>query len=859
VAGAEERRSYTTDRTPTPPRIDGLLDDAVWDRVDWGTGFQQREPEEGAPPTGETAFKILYDDTNLYLAFRAYDPEPEKVSSVLGRRDDFPGDWVEINIDSYHDHRTAFSFTASLSGTQGDEFVSEDGDDWDGNWDPVWEHAAGPDDQGWVAEARIPLSQLRYGPKDEHVWGIQVQRRIYRHEERSVWQPIPKDGDGWVSRFGELRGIRGIPAQRQIEILPYALAQGESFEEVPGDPFATGSSGKVSGGLDGKFGVTSDLTLDLTVNPDFGQVEADPSEVNLTAFETFFDEKRPFFIEGANIFEFRIAPSVAFGTHTGDRLFYSRRIGRQPQYRADWYENGYVDQPEYTSIVGAMKLTGKTQSGLSIGVLESVTARELAAVELDGVRRDVTAEPASNYFVGRLQKDYRKGDTRIGGMVTAANRRIDDAEVDFLHGSAYAGGVDFFHYVGDRAYYLALNVLGSRVNGSEEAILRTQTAPQRYYQRPDGEQSVDSTRTSLSGHSGSLRIGKSSGKLNFDGGVAWRSPGFEINDLGFLRNADEINQFSWVGYSLRNPFWVFRRMAFNANQWLDFVYAGENTYQAFNFNTNATFRNNWNYYFSSTRENERISTTELRGGPSMRVPGSTSVEGELNSDGRRTIAGGAGGGTNRKDDDAGRSRDAWAWLAWRPSSAMRIQVNPWVNHNEPDFQWVQRTTDGVGEPAYVYGSLDQKTFSLSLRLDYAITPNLTVQYYGSPFVSAGTYRDFRRIVSPRAPAYEDRFRRYAADEVAYDPDSGEYLVDETGDGVPDYSFGNPDFNVRDFNSNLVVRWQYSPGSSIYVVWSQARFDFSPDGRFALGNDLDSLFSVHPQNVFLVKINRWFNL
>ncbi|NNE45001.1 MAG: carbohydrate binding family 9 domain-containing protein, partial [Gemmatimonadetes bacterium] len=409
---AAETRVYTTQRAERPPRIDGRLDDSVWNQVDWAGDFLTREPAEGELPTGETQFKILYDDANLYVAYRAHDPEPERMASILGRRDTFPGDWAEINIDSYDDDRTAFSFTISSSGTQGDEFISEDGDNWDGNWDPIWESEARQDAQGWTAEVRIPFSQLRYAQKEEHVWGIQVQRRIYREEERSAWQTIPKDENGWVSQFGELRGIRGIEAQRQVEILPYTVAQGERFRKVDGDPFADGSTGKVSLGVDGKVGVTSDLTLDFTINPDFGQVEADPSEVNLTAFESFFQEKRPFFIEGANIFDYRIAPSVAFGTHTRDRMFYSRRIGRAPAYRADFNEEGFVDQPDNTSILGAVKLTGKTAGGLSIGVLESVTAREQAEVSLDGVSRDVTVEPASNFFVGRAQKDYREGQTR---------------------------------------------------------------------------------------------------------------------------------------------------------------------------------------------------------------------------------------------------------------------------------------------------------------------------------------------------------------------------------------------------------------------------------------------------------------
>ena len=854
---AAEPRTYTTRRAPTPPRVDGLLNDEVWDTVEWAGDFTQHDPAEGEPPTYPTQFKILYDDANVYVAYRAFDPDPERIGRVLGRRDNFPGDWVEINIDSYHDRRTAFSFTASVSGTQGDEFISQDGANWDGNWDPVWEHEAHIDAEGWTAEARIPLSQLRYADLEEHVWGIQVMRRIYRHEERSVWQPISKDSDGWVSRFGELRGISGIGPGRRLEILPYTVAKAERFARIDGDPFADGSAGQLSGGLDGKFGVTSNLTLDLTVNPDFGQIEADPSVVNLTAFETFFEERRPFFIEGANIFEFRVAPSVAFGTHTTDRVLYSRRIGRSPQYRADFFENGFVDQPDNTSIVGAAKLTGRTPGGLSLGVLQSVTAEERAAVDVDGSRRDVTVEPLSNYFIGRVQQDFRQGDTRLGGMLTAANRKIDQTEVEFLHESAYVGAMDFFHYLGEREYYVALNLLGSRVAGSPDAMLRTQTAPARYFQRPDNDDSVDSTRTSLAGHAGSVRVGRSEGKLRFDAGAAWRSPGFEMNDLGFLRTADEVNEFSWVGYSLRNPFSIFRRMSFNANQWLDFEYAGENVYQAFNFNTNAAFRNNWSYNASITRENERISATELRGGPSMRMPGNVSTNAELNSDGRQKVAGGFGGSMQRYDDDTGKYRSGWVWLAWRPSDAIRTEISPSYSRNQPDLQFVRRTSH-EDEDRFVYGALEQRTFDLSLRLDYAVTPTLSVQYYGAPFVSAGTYGDFRRVVSPRARSLENRFASLDG-AIRYEADDGAYVVDEDLDGTDDYSFGNPDFNVRDFHSNLVVRWQYSAGSSFYLVWSQARSGFSPDGRFDLADDVDALFGVHPHDIFLVKFNRWFSL
>lgn len=855
---AVEPRVYHTTRTDTPPHLDGAIDDSVWDSVEWSGEFLQHEPAEGKPPSCQTAFKILYDDDNLYLAYRAFDPEPQAISSILGRRDDFPGDWVEINIDSFDDNRTAFSFTSSVSGTQGDEFVSEDGDNWDGNWDPIWEQQTRIDDQGWTAEVRVPLGQLRYADRNEHVWGIQVTRRIYRFEERSVWQPVPRDEDGWVSKFGELRGISGIKAQRQIELLPYAVTQGENFPKQAGNPFEDGSKGQVAFGLDGKVGVTSDLTADFTINPDFGQVEADPSQVNLTAFETFFEEKRPFFIEGKNIFEFRVAPSIAFGTHTTDRLFYSRRLGRSPHYRADGFEEGYVDQPGETSIVGAVKLTGKTANGTSIGVLESVAARETAEIDVDGARRKVEVEPSTNYFVSRVQRDFRGGDTRIGGLFTAVNRKIDTDELEFVHDAAYTGGVDFFHYTPGRKNYIAVNLLASTVRGDEAAILATQTAPARYYQRPDNKgQSVDSTRTSLSGQGGSLRIGKSQGSLRFETGAAWRSSGFELNDIGYMRNADEINQFSWAGYAFRNPFSIFRRMDLNLNQWLDFEFGGENLYQAVNFNTSASFLNNWSYNGSITRENERISTYELRGGPSIKLPGAISGDAGFDSDGRRALSFGGGASFSRSDDGAGSSNGFGVGASYRPTNAIRLHVEPEYERDRPDMQHIARVESAAGD-RFIYGSLDQETFALSFRVDYSATPDLTIQYYGAPFVSAGKYGDFRRITDPRAENYGDRFDRFG-DRVEFDSESGRYSVDEDADGAEDYSFRKPDFNVRDFNSNLVVRWQYSPGSSIYLVWSQNRAGFNPDGSFALKDDLDGLFGVQPHDVFLIKVNRWFDL
>jgi len=853
-----ETRTYTTQRANDPPRMDGDLSDACWQQVDWGTDFVEWEPKEGDSPTRQTAFKILYDDANLYVAYRAYD-DPREVDDLLARRDWFPGDWVEINIDSHNDKRTAFSFTSSVSGARGDEFVSEDGNNWDGNWDPVWELRSRIDDEGWTAEVRIPFSQLRFSEQEEQVWGIQVQRRLYRKEERSLWQPFSKDESGWVSRFGELRGIQGVRPPRRVEILPYAAADAMRGEAVPGDPFQDGSDNNVHAGVDGKLGVTGDLTLDFTVNPDFGQVEADPSEVNLSAFETFFSEKRPFFIEGSNILDYPIAPAVTGGSFTADNLFYSRRIGAAPHFHPDLEDGEYADVPGTSSIIGALKLSGKTAGGLSVGVLNSMVAREKAEIDDQGVRRQETVEPFTNYFVGRLQQEFDEGNTRFGGIVTAVNRDTGEPQLAALHRSAYTAGLDFRHEWARKSWYVAANATASRVAGDEKALFLTQTSSARYFQRPDnGHESVDTTRTSLAGQAGSLRLARAggSGAFRFETGAAFRTPGFEINDMGYLRRADEINQFTWGQYSVRKPFAVFRRFSWNANQWLDWDFGGDLLDRQANTNFNTNFKNNWACGAGITHTWDITSNTVLRGGPSMRLAPATNAEAWVNTDQRKTVALGFGGSwSGEGSGSTTRYYDGWVDLFLQVTNTLRITVSPWYARGEPQLQYV--TTRGYGGGRYLLANLKQETGAVTLRLDYTITPNLTVQYYGSPFVSSGAYTQFKRVTAPKAEGYDDRFQTFTDDEIVRDDDG--YHVDEDGDGAVDYSFGNPDFNFRDFNSNLVLRWEYQPGSLLYLVWSQARSDFAPYGQFAFRSDLQDLFDTSPENIFLIKISKWFSL
>jgi hypothetical protein len=854
---AEKRTYVAKPINPHPPQIDGRLDDPVWQHVDWTTDFTQREPDDGAAPSQQTAFKIMYDEKNLYVAIRAYDNEPGKIVRRVTRRDGFDGDWVEINIDSYFDHRTGFSFAINAAGVKGDEAISNDGENWDSNWNPVWYADVSSDESGWAAEMRIPFSQLRFGDKEEHVWGIEVQRRIFRKQERSVWQYIPQNTPGWVSYFGELHGLKGIKASRRVEMLPYSVSSSRRFEKDAANPFATGQLTKLSGGLDAKMGVTSDLTMDVTINPDFGQVEADPSEVNLTAFETFFEEKRPFFIEGQSILEYRLAGGDS--PFSNDRLFYSRRIGRVPHGYPDLNDGEYAKVPDNTSIAAAVKLTGKTKSGISIGILDALTDEEKAEIDFTGQRRQEIVEPRTNYFVSRAQKDFNQGTSAIGGMFTALHRDLSDSELNFLNRSAYSGGIDFRHQWHNRTYYLEGLTVFSHIRGGDEAILEAQTSSQRYYQRPDaGYLTLDPTRTSLSGYGGNLSFGRGGNsrlRLNFS--TTWRSPGLELNDLGFIRQADRIMQTAWMGYRITNPFSIFNRFNVNLNQWWGWNFGGETVFKGGNINGGGQFKNYWFFWLGLGREGEDLATTALRGGPALRLPGQWNQWYNLSSDERKAIQFGFGGFNSWKDEGNARFHNVRFWMSFRPHNAMSIRINPFLSINKEDLQYIE-TIERDTDNRYLFGRLDQKTLGITFRLNYSVTPNLSIQYYGQPFVSAGKYSQLKRITSPRADRYQDRFHTFA-DEIKYDAGAEAFLIDEDLDEKTDYSLGNPDFNFRQFRSNLVIRWEYSPGSTLFLVWSQERTGFVENGDFSFRNDLKDLFEVFPDNVFLVKLNRWFSL
>ncbi|MCP3930735.1 MAG: carbohydrate binding family 9 domain-containing protein [Bacteroidetes bacterium] len=852
-----KKKYFTKAVSGTPPAIDGHLDDACWGKVEWGTEFTQSEPYDGGEATQETTFRILYDDKNLYVAFRCFDSAPDSIVRRMSRRDGFEGDWVEINIDSYHDKRTAFSFTSSVSGVKGDEFISENGNNWDVSWNPIWFVKTNIDDLGWTAEVRIPLSQLRFANKEEHIWGIQITRRNYRKEARSIWQYIPRTSGYWVSGFGELHGIKGIKSQKQVEVQPYVVAKAETFEKQEGNPFASGSDTKLTVGVDGKIGITSDLILDFTINPDFGQVEADPSVLTLDGFRVFFDERRPFFIESRNIFRFQASNAFTGGPFVDDNLFYSRRIGSSPHAYPSLNENEYAKVPENTSILGAAKFSGKTQKGLSIGILESVTEKEMAEIDYNGVRREEVVEPLTSFFVSRIQQDFDDGNTVVGGILTAVNRNLNDTGLDYLHRSAYSGGLDFLHKWKEQTYQLEGKVFLSQVNGSEEAILNTQTAFEHYYQRPDAEHlEVDSSATSLLGHGGTLTMAKLGGNLKFQGGVTWRSPGLELNDVGFMRNADEINHFFWAGYRTNNPFLVFRELGINYNHWSNWDFGGNHLYQAFNTNFRMMFKNFWGGGTGFTFETKDISNNALFGGPTLRKPHGIGQFLYAFTDRRKMVSFQFNMSNGWGKEKAVRNWSYGIGMQIQPTNAFNISLRPSLSKNQRQIQSVG-SAEFEGEARYLAGSVDQRTLSMTLRLNYTITPNLTLQFYGQPFISQGQYDEFKYITDPMAKVMNKRFHQYTEEEITFDSAEDIYRIDENQDGVHDYTVGNPDFSFIQFRSNLVARWEYIPGSELYLVWSQGTTNSGDPEEALFPNLTDNLFTNKAHNIFLLKLTYRF--
>ncbi len=829
--------------------IDGRLDEPEWAAAQVAADFVQFQPDEGAPATEKTEARVLYGAHALFVAIRAYDSQPHEIVGQLTRRDQpSHSDLVGVVIDSYFDRRTAFQFVVNPVGVKYDVYRFDDVEEDDG-WDAVWDVATTVDEEGWTAEFRIPYSQLRFRDAPEQTWGINFMREIARKQELDVWAPTTRASGGIVSKFGELRGLRGLEPPRRLEVLPYSLAR---LRRAPGDdanPFYERNATAGTVGADLKYGVTSDLTLDVTINPDFGQVEADPAQVNLTAFETFFPERRPFFLEGSSIFNFSIA--LGDGDDANESLFYSRRIGRAPQGRAD-PEGGYTEADDQTTILGAWKLSGKTAGGWSVGALHAVTAEERARVApAAGEPHEVPVEPLTNYGVLRLQKDLREGRSAVGIIATATRRDREVADAHALNRAAYAGGLDVRHRFRGDTWQVSGYVLASRVEGSADAIARVQRAPARYFQRPDaGHVRYDPERTSLSGASANLAVSKFAGSpWRVGTGIQTRTPGFETNDLGFLRDADFLVHWGWLGYHHTSPQGPFRNWFLNFNGWQVWNYDGDRIGTGGNLNANFQLKNFWNGWFGVNREFEAYSDGLLRGGPLMKREAQTNFWGGFATDSRKAV--------HLRVNTFGNVRpesDSWSLgvspnLRIRPSGRATFSVGTFVHRNVDDLQWIGRLGSG-GDATYLFGRIHQTTVGITTRVDFAFTPTLSLQLYAQPFVSGGRYTDFKRVTDPRAERYDQRIAPVAAtpegDRVTLDLEEGPVTI------------GNPDFNFRQFRSNAVLRWEYRPGSTLFLVWSQGRNDFLRDGSFRFGRDMEDLFGAPADDVFMIKVSYWFS-
>jgi uncharacterized protein DUF5916/cellulose/xylan binding protein with CBM9 domain len=812
-------------RAAQPPVIDGRGDDAIWQQPATITDFQEWSPTEGKPERFPTTATIAYDRSNLYVLIRCFDPHPDSIIRLIGRRDEFPqSDRVILLIDSYHDRRTGFEFGVTAAGGRYDAAIYDDGNE-DAAWDAVWDVATSIDSSGWTAEFRIPLSQLRYGSGRRHTFGFAIDRDLYRYNERLAWPLFRQSAAGLASQFAEVTGLDDLEAPRRMEASPYVVTKNVSHIEGTG----FGREQDVTLGADLKYRVASNLTLDATVNPDFGQVEADPGVLNLTAYETFFPEKRPFFVAGRGLFDVSInCNQVNCGS---EGLFYSRRIGRAPEL-ANTY--GDTTSPAFTTILGAAKLTGRLGGGLRVGALDAVTRRTTGVA-------GQTIEPATNYGVFRVDQDYDAGEGTVGALVTAVDRGLDAWSRPYLPASSYAGAVSFRQRF-SRTYQLSALFSASRVSGTAPVISDIQRSPVHYYQRPDAGLPYDTTRTVLAGDAEELKFAKVSGRhTQFE--TAWqrRSPGFEINDLGYLQRAGSQNWSTWVGYFDRNVRPLYQSFQWNWNWWQIWTTEGLPLERAANTNLNVTLRNNWGVHFGGTwgQIGATYDDRGARGGPAVRQDPYIAPWVYISGDDRRqtvpTLS------VNVFRGGAGHSRS----LAVSPGVSVKLSTRllataslDW-SKNDNGYQWYGNVTDTLGETHYGFARLRQTTEAITTRVNYTISPVMTLQVYGQPFVSKGTFSDLRELsATPRAARYDERFRPYYDAATAAAPGGFRYMQ---------------------FRSSVVFRWEYKPNSILFVVWTQGRQGTAgAEGTAGFTGDLSNLFDLRADNTFLVKLSYWLN-
>lgn len=853
--------------------LDGKLDDAAWVAASPITEFTQLDPDEGKLPSERTEVRFVFDDDALYIGAKMYDKAGAAgVTTRLVRRDaSFDSDFLQIVIDAYHDHLSRAFFEVNPSGSQADR-IGLGNSCCDNSWDPIWEVATRIDADGWTAEMRIPFSQLRFSRELRQTWGLEVRRFIKRREEEDDWSFWHKNEAGGPSRFGHLEGLTIQSSSSHLELMPYASAKSSALAASADTPFDTHGRPAMRGGLDLRYRVTSNLTLNATINPDFGQVEVDPAVLNLSAFETFFPEKRPFFVEGAQVFDFGSFSCNFCSNVEGMQAFYSRRVGRAPTGASLASDNyPFADVPDATTILGAGKITGRTSSGYTVGILEALTGRADARVVLaNGQHTSQEVEPLANYFAGRLKRDFLHGNLVVGGMLSGVVRNIDTTFAPRLARNAEMYGNDVVLRWDDNKYSFLANAAITNVSGDRREILLRQESSARYFQRPDRGSGwggffstrLDTMATSLRGIGAYARIAKETGDWMWETAVNTRTPGYETNDYAFQQRADYI----WYSANL-NRFWSkktnwYQSMFGILGGQTQYNYDGDRTATQVHEFFNLTTRQFWNitefYILRPTAMDDR----QLRGGPVVPTPASGYGVLNVSTDSRHLVTGNLDL-EHYWDRQGGRAFTFGLNAAIRPAPNVSISLGPSWNPSHLKAQYVTSADDPTAVnfygARYVVSSLDQRTLGFDTRLSWTFSPRTTLELYMQPFFGAAHYFDFKEYAAPRAATLRTYGRDQGTIASTMGPDGviTKYTVDPDGPGpAAPFTFDNPDVTDRSLRGNAVFRWEYRPGSVLYVAWTHSRATSSSFGDLQLHRDTDAIWSTRPDNIFLVKASWW---
>jgi hypothetical protein len=834
-------------RTRVLPSLDGRLDDPAWNEAIPLTSFIQRTPFPGRPASEATEARVLFSDAALYVGIRAFDTQPDQITGRLTRRDErSDSDWVGVHIDAYRDRRTAYQFAVNAAGVKLDIFRFNDIEE-DLSWDAVWEAKVFRDSAGWSAEFRIPFTQMRLASGDQPLIGFNIHRRINRTNEVVDFSPIPPGGTAFVSTYGDLAGLQDIRPPQAREVQPYVLLGEVMRRAESGNPFRPAQDFTGTAGADFRLGITSGLTLTGALNPDFGQVESDPATVNLTAFETFLAERRPLFTEGADAFRFAIATN----RDGPEQLFYSRRIGRAPQGEVD-ERGGFAQEIGSTRILAAAKLTGRPSPGWSLGVLAAMTREEEAeVVDSLGRRHQDVIEPRTAYLAGRLNRNLREGRTSLGVFGTAVHRSLT-GEVAHLRSGAYTLSGEIRHrFLGDR-YRLRAWLAASRVEGSAEALDSTQRSGVHYFQRPDDHGSVyDSTRTSLTGLAGQLDLGKENGNWLWAVTATGRTPGFEANDLGFHFWSGRIWEQASITRRWLTPGKVFRSADVRLAQFGFWTSAGQRINGGTNLVSNFILANQWTGNLQFWLRAGGLDPAALRGGPALRLPGNWYSTGTLLTDGRRPVQFGLGFDTWYYPGIDFWGVEVSPTVHWRPATNQEFQIGARFENLAEDRQFIESARLGNGDE-YLVGRLRQTTAALTLRANRTFSPTLSLQLYAEPFVSIGRYTGYRRVLDPAAYAQGDQFDELGSDRVTV---AGELLsADLDGDGVIDLETDRPDFTIVSLQANLVARWEFLPGSTLFLVWQHRRSDDLVRGDLGVGEGWRMIGNAAAENTLQLKVS-----